>query len=648
MVSIFACTLQAVANDTIKMIVRGNTWVQSHYITATAGEQFKVIYGDGHQQTYTGTGVNQNIRYDYPFNVNEMAITIIALSENCKFTRFQPDWLTISLDLSSCPSIVELWAGNISSRALTNLNLQNCINLEVLYCSYHPLYNLDIAHISTLKYLYCEENRLSNLILHNSVILEGFDFCNNHLLLSNLYALSLQMSDNVYGYCCCQKPPQINVEIGEPVDFSSENVIEGVYTNYWVSRDGEPVSDDEFTFEDGVFTFHYFGNYLVQQLNMAIPCSDGGNVNNSIKVSGISDSGLSSLKVTGQLVGQLTLNPTFNRDIYYYEADVPSNTSFAWIEAVPFNNNATVSHQQGVISLAYGANSRTVTVTAADGITQQDYTVIINRANLLNLSVSPGTLSPKFNNLIYDYTVDVPYSVSSINIYAQAVNASISGIGEKQLTVGENIFIITVVDANIAFERKYTITITRAAPNTDATLLNLAVSEGELTPEFNSIIHDYTVDVEFSINSIHITATTNDPKASISGIGYKQLAVGENIYTITVTPEDGITTLEYTVVVTRADDVGILENSLAAAIDVYPNPTTGELIIDASAGSATGGQLTIEKIEIFDIYGKLLNNYQLSIINYQFKIDISHLQAGTYFLKVITEQGEVIKKVVKQ
>ena len=42
------------------------------------------------------------------------------------------------------------------------------------------------------------------------------------------------------------------------------------------------------------------------------------------------------------------------------------------------------------------------------------------------------------------------------------------------------------------------------------------------------------------------------------------------------------------------------------AIKVYPNPTTGELRID-------NGQLTIENVEVFDIYGrKLLSNHLIT------------------------------------
>jgi len=72
---------------------------------------------------------------------------------------------------------------------------------------------------------------------------------------------------------------------------------------------------------------------------------------------------------------------------------------------------------------------------------------------------------------------------------------------------------------------------------------------------------------------------------------------------------------------------------------IYPNPTTGELIID-------NGQLTIINVDLFDVLGKK----QLSIINCQLlivKMDISNLSNGIYFIKIETEEGTVTKKVIK-
>ena len=81
---------------------------------------------------------------------------------------------------------------------------------------------------------------------------------------------------------------------------------------------------------------------------------------------------------------------------------------------------------------------------------------------------------------------------------------------------------------------------------------------------------------------------------------------------------------------------------------VYPNPTMGELrITNYELGTATplgaSSAKLINNVEIFDVYGrkqKIIINYQLSIVN---SINISHLRAGIYLLRI----GEKMVKVVK-
>jgi hypothetical protein len=72
-------------------------------------------------------------------------------------------------------------------------------------------------------------------------------------------------------------------------------------------------------------------------------------------------------------------------------------------------------------------------------------------------------------------------------------------------------------------------------------------------------------------------------------------------------------------------------------ITLVPNPTTGELRI-------TNYELEITDIEIFDVYGRKLKaeNRRQNVF------DISHLQSGIYFVRITTETGAVVKKVVKQ
>ena len=172
------------------------------------------------------------------------------------------------------------------------------------------------------------------------------------------------------------------------------------------------------------------------------------------------------------------------------------------------------------------------------------------------------------------------------------------------------------------------------ALNTDATISNLTVSEGVLTPDFNADTLHYTVNVANEILSIFIEAIPNDPNATVNGdIGEKTLTVGNNPFTITVVAEDGETTLSYNVMVIRAT-VGIAE-STATQINIYPNPTTWELKIES-------GELKVEKVEILDITGKTVLTSRETTIN------ISQLSTGTYFMKLKTDKGELTKKVIKE
>jgi len=87
-------------------------------------------------------------------------------------------------------------------------------------------------------------------------------------------------------------------------------------------------------------------------------------------------------------------------------------------------------------------------------------------------------------------------------------------------------------------------------------------------------------------------------------------------------------------------DVGIneIDNS---KLKVYPNPNTGELVIE-------NGKLKIENITIVDMEGKTVLFSTVSPMFQKHTLDISHLQVGIYFVKFFTEEGNIVKKIVKQ
>jgi hypothetical protein len=75
-------------------------------------------------------------------------------------------------------------------------------------------------------------------------------------------------------------------------------------------------------------------------------------------------------------------------------------------------------------------------------------------------------------------------------------------------------------------------------------------------------------------------------------------------------------------------------------INVYPNPTTGEL-------SVVSYQFSVSEIVIYDVSGRALLS-QVSLMSPETTIDISDLPGGVYFVKIRTEAGEVVRKVVKE
>ena len=75
--------------------------------------------------------------------------------------------------------------------------------------------------------------------------------------------------------------------------------------------------------------------------------------------------------------------------------------------------------------------------------------------------------------------------------------------------------------------------------------------------------------------------------------------------------------------------------------EIYPNPVNDRLYIETQALTQT---LTIE---IYDIYGRvqILRNSETQKLSNS--IDVSNLKSGIYFVKVRTEEGDIVKRIIK-
>jgi hypothetical protein len=146
---------------------------------------------------------------------------------------------------------------------------------------------------------------------------------------------------------------------------------------------------------------------------------------------------------------------------------------------------------------------------------------------------------------------------------------------------------------------------------------------------FEGIFTNYAVEINGEPAPASAYSVT-DGKFTFHTLGKYTVTMTNHVFTSSDDPTKVI--VEIVVV-----PLGIAENE-ALHISVYPNPTTGELHVTCHGSHVTD-------IEVFDMYGKKQNH--VSCVT-RHEIDISHLQSGIYFVKIFTEKGEIIKKIVKQ
>ncbi|HZY37416.1 MAG TPA: FG-GAP-like repeat-containing protein [Mucilaginibacter sp.] len=195
-------------------------------------------------------------------------------------------------------------------------------------------------------------------------------------------------------------------------------------------------------------------------------------------------------------------------------------------------------------------------------------------ATLTNLTISNGTLTPAFESGTLTYTDTVANTVTSVTVTPTVTDTTatvkVNGVtvasgtasGAIPLVIGPNTIKVVVTAQDGTTTNTYTITVIRAA-SSDASLIDLTVSEGTLTPVFNSGTTAYTDSVSNLITSITVTPTTSNNYATVTINGVVvasgtpsnaiPLAVGENTITVIVTAQDGLTTDTYTIHVYRGE-----------------------------------------------------------------------------------------------
>ena len=342
--------------------------------------------------------------------------------------------------------------------------------------------------------------------------------------------------------------------------------------------------------------------------------------NNFVVADSLQQADLSALTVSAG-----ALSPTFASGTTAYSRSVPNTTTSTTVTPTATSPGAFVTVNDvnvasgaasGSIALNVGTNVITTVVTAQDGSTTKTYTTTITRAappssnaNLSNLTLSAGALSPSFAANTTSYTATVPFATTSLKVTpTQAdVNSSIrvnstnvvsgNASGSIALAVGANTITTVVTAADSTTTKTYTTMVTRQAASSNNQLSNLSLSSGTLSPAFASATTAYSASVGNSVTSLSVTPTVVDAAATVTvnGIdttsgnasGAVALDVGSNVIAVTVTSQMG-TSQTYTVTVTRAGSSNADLSALSLSSGTLsPAFTSGTTSYTASVGNAT-------------------------------------------------------------
>jgi len=230
---------------------------------------------------------------------------------------------------------------------------------------------------------------------------------------------------------------------------------------------GDNVISIVVTAEDGTTSQTY-----TVTVNRAMPLSNNADLSNLV---------LS----TGSLV------PVFNANTLIYTASVSSSTTSITATPTLADSNASMTvngiltasgSASDAIALNVGDNDISIVVTAEDGTTSQTYTVTVSRAvqlsdnaDLFNLTLSTGSLTPTFDSDTLTYTASVNFSTTTISATptlsdtnaSVTVNGVLTPSGSASDTIsldeGENTITLIVLAEDNTTTKTYTVTVTRQA-----------------------------------------------------------------------------------------------------------------------------------------------------------------------------------------
>lgn len=590
-----------------------------------------------------------------------------------------------TLDFTGCTALTVVSANN---NLLTNLTLANCPLLSALGCNQNQITSLDLSGLPELTLLNCNTNLLTTIDCSQNHNLTNLDFGNNNIVtafLKNGSDEGLTFSDFVGNdelvYVCAD-----DFQIANALPSVPPSVVINSYCSFVPGGDYNSIE----------------GSVLLDTNNDGCTISDVVPTFLRVNLSDGSTNGAAFVNNSGDYqffvgAGNFTINPAFQNPSYFNSSPGSALINFPVADnsvaqqdfcitsngvhpdlAITVCGQGARAGFDSAYQIVYTNNGNTTisgAVTLAFDDNLMDFAVAVPGVDV----TAVGLLTWNYSNLVPFETrvVDVVFNINSPTdtppVNADDVLQFLATIalppGEE--TVADNNFQYnqTVVNSfdpnqitclqgeivnpdligdylhyNVDFENIGTADAINIVVKSLIDLTKFDIST--LQPIYTSHPVDIKIDdnkLEFIFENINLPSSINNSIGGHGNVLFKiktlpTLPVGTMVSNMANIYFDYNFPIETNEARTTFTLLSTKDFTADASINVYPNPARNQVNIEAKSN--------IKSVQVFDIQGRIL---QTALENKNTTtLDIASHPKGIYFLKITTETGSKVEKLVKE
>ncbi len=254
---------------------------------------------------------------------------------------------------------------------------------------------------------------------------------------------------------------------------------------------------------------------------------------------------------------------------------------------------------------SYYATEYTFRVWAEDKTHYSDYTFYIHKnyssnANLAEVKLSKGTISPKFNPSVTQYTITVPYGTATFEVTGIAEEPETTTVtGNGIYNYEENLVIQIKTLAEDGKSKQTYKFVVMQAESTDAYLNSLEVVGYTFDTTFKKTLFNYNMeDISFGTTHLAVSYIQSNSNSTVvcdmdgtvddcSQMSVPQI-VGTHKITVNVTAQDSVTKRAYTI------DFNVTPSTNAYLLDfTATDPEGNDLVFGFSRAITSGYKITV-------------------------------------------------------